>query len=120
MLTLLSAATATNSAPSGATAGVDLKFTAGTVRNAAEHVLYVDFAGTGALSVTLKLWGYSEQRAKWYPMGTVNDASAITATTSGTFAEVLYSVKHFDRVYLEVTAISGTSNTVNAYLGSRC
>jgi hypothetical protein len=118
MLNLLTAAIATNSAPSGATAGQALN-SRGGVRMAEEYIVLVDFAGTGAQSLTLKAWGWSDKNAKWYPLGTLNDGSAITGTTSVTYAEVLYSLKHFDRVYLEITAISGTSNTVNAQLCTR-
>ncbi len=118
MLTLLTAATATNSPPSGANAGKAFRSEGGT-RGAEEYIFLVDFAGTGAQSLTLKAWAYSNKNAKWYPLGILNDGVAITGTTSVTFAEVAYALKHFDRVYLEITAISGTSNTVNAYLATR-
>jgi hypothetical protein len=128
-LQLLSGATATNSAPSGATAGVDRK-----QRNAGSHsgiaeattaTVLVTGTGTGALSVTLKIWGYSPVSGEWHPLGTatsdanrgrLNEQNAIGGTNTIRHAELVQGLGAFTRFYLEVVAISGTECAVDAWL----
>lgn len=121
-VTLLSAATATNSAPSNTTTGVALPF----VTDYATVLLY-STAGSGTMTVTCKLWGYNLQLAQWFPLGTnatatskglLNEANAITETGTDTIAhaEQIQGLRAFQHVYLEITAIGGTSTAVSAVL----
>jgi hypothetical protein len=121
-VSLLSAATATNSAPSGATAGVALPYTTDYAT-----VLLYSTAGSGTMTVTCKLWGYNTQLAKWFPLGThataaskglLNEANAIAETSADgiAHAEQVQGLRAFQRVYLEVTAIGGTNTAVSAVL----
>lgn len=129
-LTLFSGLTATNSPPSSASDGVDLNAIAiaGNVSDSAT-LLIKSTAGSGTMTVTVKLWGYVADTAiaDWFPLGAnsdatkkglVNNASAIDehATDSLRHAEVLSFPGHFDRIYAEVTAIGGTSTTLSAFL----
>lgn len=123
---LLTAATATNSPPSGAAAGVetnDLKF-------ATDGVISLrSTAGSGTMTVTCRLWGYEASAAVWFPLGNgtgagkgfLNGGAAITETEADTIAhaQVVYGIGHIDRVYIEITAIGGTSTAISAWLTAR-
>lgn len=134
MLQLLTAATGTNSPPSGATAGVSLKNkTHGKAPNFRwshypSGVIHVQStAGSGTMTVTLRLWGYSAATSTWIPLGSnatmatrgvLNQGNAITedGTDNLCHAEPVTGLGSFTRVYLEVVAIGGTSTAVSAYL----
>jgi hypothetical protein len=141
IVTILSARTTTNSAPSGATAGVQIRktssSTAGRGLSAAQRALILikSTAGSGTMTATVKLWGYisagsgdaANPAAGWYPLGTsstaankgiVNEQSAMGETTADgiAHAEVLENIAPFDRLYAEVTAIGGTSTAISVFL----
>jgi hypothetical protein len=125
--TVLSAVTATNSAPSGATAGVSLQH----MRYPNEVVCLVDSsAGSGTMTVTLKAWAYHPSTSKWYMLGTdatpankglLNEGSAIGETAANTIAhaEIITGLRGFSRFYLEITAIGGTSTAIGAVIAAR-
>ena len=90
-------------------------------------------AGTGAQSVTLRMWGYSIRLGKWFPLGvqtstvdntqkgTVNNGNAITnpdATLTNflSHSELFQGYRDYDRLYLQVLAISGTNCAIAAAL----
>jgi hypothetical protein len=119
---LLTAATATNGAPSAATAGSALPHL--TDRAA---LLLWSTAGSGTMDVTCKLWGYNPQVAQWFPLGIdataankglINGGNAIGETGANTIAhcEEVTSLMFFSRVYLEITAINGTATAISATL----
>lgn len=122
-ITLLSAATATNGAPSGATAGVKMPH----LTDRAVLFAYGDCDAAGTYSCTIKLWGYNTSLAKWFPLGTdataankgiINGGSALGETEADimTHAEEVTGLRRFDRMYAEVTAISGTGTDVTVVL----
>jgi hypothetical protein len=126
---LLASATATNSPPSGASAGIDtgdILRVFNTMPGTATLVLY-STAGSGTMTVTGRLWGYSSVGAGfWVPMGfgadatkgVINAASAIGETGTDTIrhAETVSLLGHFERLYFEITAIGGTSTAVTVKL----
>ena len=134
MIQLLTAATATNSPPSGATAGFPLKDkTPGKAPNFRWNhypsgvVLVKSTAGSGTMTVTLRLWCYSPATAAWHPWGqaalvanrgVLNQGNAITEDGADnlTHAEPVTGLGSVTRIYLEITAIGGTSTAVSAYL----
>lgn len=137
-LKILSAATATNSAPSGNSAGFPLRRGAagqaqgeGLADDVDSAVLQVaSTAGSGTMTVTLKLWGYSSVTGGWHPFGThatdatrgiINEGNAIgeVATDLLRHAEMVAGLTAFERIYLEVTAIGGTATAVSAWLVAR-
>lgn len=119
---LLTAATTTSAAPSGATAGVEIR--PGT------EVAYIFVRGLatgGTPSLTLRLWGFDPATADWYPLsigtgtgssntqGVMNGGVPIEAYTTNTvrhFEPVV--IKSFKRLYLQVVAIAGTEMAASA------
>jgi len=125
---LLTAATATNSAPSGATAGVEtngLKVGSENVPDEAT-LLVKSTAGSGVMTVTIRMWGYHATAAVWFPLGvgtdaakgTINEGSALGETASNTIAhaERFLVPGHFSRLYAEITAIGGTATAISVYV----
>jgi hypothetical protein len=133
-LKLLTAATATNSPPSGATAGHSLNGDQaglglgwGWRKANVGNVVVKSTAGSGVMTVTLRLWCYSASSAAWHPLGSdateslrgvLNAKSAIDEDGADTIthAEPVTGLKGFSRIYCEVTAISGTSTAVSVWL----
>jgi hypothetical protein len=130
---LLTAVTAVNGVPSGSSAGKGLRGLPDNLGglNIDEAALAVkSTAGSGAMSVTLKLWVWHDVLAEWMPLGSstvdadrgkVNQATAIgeVATDKLQHTELVRGLRHFDRIYCEVTAIVGTGTAVSAWLLSR-
>ncbi len=119
---LLNAATATNSAPSGDRAGIPI----GGVLDRGT-IAVKSTAGSGTMTVTLKLWGYVAPLEAWVPLGThatdatrgvLNQGVAIGEVVANSleFAELVDGLSTFSRLYLEITAIGGTSTAVSAWL----
>lgn len=123
----LTGATATNGAPSASTDGVPIP------ANCDRAVLLINnSAGSGgSLSVTIKVWGYSKRADDasgdgWFPLGVnataadkgkLNEGNAIAEIAANDIrhAEELFGLLRLDRLYLEITAIAGTSNTIEAW-----
>jgi len=125
-LTVLSAATATNSAPSGGAAGVATNSLAigGNIADVCTVLAYSS-AGSGTMTATIKMWGYAN--SIWCPMGTsstdadkgkLNENNALGETSANAIAhaEPISYVGHFDRVYAEITAIGGSATAINVVL----
>ncbi len=120
-LNILAAAAATNSAPSLSTDGVDLKNTAITTRGR-PHAIRWRHTATGARTFEAKVWGYVTSEvdtagalvassAGWVDTG---ETYVLASTsTNGSTAEIYEYLTIFDRIYIEITAITGTSATVN-------
>ena len=128
-MTLLTAATATTSAPTSGSDGVAF------VRNpiAADHgarpLRPRSTAGSGTMTCTLKLWGYTPADG-WSPLGThataatkgiLNAGSAIDETAADEIdhAEVILGLQQFTRLAAQVTAIGGTSTAVTVTVSAR-
>lgn len=126
---VLTAETGTTAAPSAATDGVETNSlkVGGNVPDAATIVVQ-STAGSGSMTVTLKLWGYDTDSAKWSPVGT-NATAANKGLLNGGAAipegpvadtinhrELFFYLGHFDRLFLEVTAIGGTATAVSAWI----
>lgn len=125
---LLDAVTATNGVPSAATAGIEVNTLGygGKGPTACSFILK-STAGSGTMTVTIKMWGYDTTVAVWVPLGTnataaskglLNEGNAITEHAADVLrhAEPLDLPNHFDRLYAEVTAIGGTGTAVSAWL----
>lgn len=121
---LLTAATATNGKPSAASDGVELK---NVVPNSALAIIVQSTAGSGTMTVTLRLWVYSTVSSTWLPVGTnatadskglLNGGAAIgeTNTDQISHTEMVGNLDAFQRAYLEVTAIGGTATAISAWL----
>lgn len=130
-LSILVARTTTNSAPSGASAGVALSALdtyIGALTPIPAATIHVwSSAGSATMTATIKLWGYNSATGRWSPLGTsstaaskglLNGGAAIdeTGTDLIDHSEPVYQVSDFDRIYAEVTAIGGTSTAINVSL----
>jgi hypothetical protein len=124
---LLASATAGNSPPSGASAGLAVSAIAdanqfGIPRNVS--LILASTAGSDTMTVSARLWGYDGTR--WLPVGTggdgtkgmLNGGATIGETGSNTIRHVepLDLLEHFSRLYLELVTIGGTSTAVTGYL----
>ena len=128
-VTLLDGVAATTSAPTLATDGVDLRRGNGTpgqgLRELDYAMLCADVEATGALTFQGVVWVYSNDTAKWYPLGTsttvanrgkLNRETTLTGTDSMTHSELIQGLSAFDRVALQVTTLTGTDAEANARL----
>jgi hypothetical protein len=124
-LNILNAATATNSAPSGASAGVaipnDLREENVTVR-----FRHSTTAGNDARTFTAKIWGYCPGEldsdgaaiagtAGW--CDTEETYSLASVSADGSIAKRFVGFTAFSRLYAEITAISGTGTAVSVAIG---
>jgi hypothetical protein len=134
---LLASATATNSPPAAATAGLSMdeaKAAFGGIIPDDISLVVMSTAGSATMSITLKLWGEfgtlgSIASGAWAPLGIggdttkgiINGGSAIGETASDVIrhAEPISWPAHCQRLYLEITAIGGTSTAVTAWLVAR-
>ncbi len=92
-----------------------------------EAMLHVhNSAGSGTVAATLRLWGYLAATGQWYPIGagadatkgTINAGASMGETTSDKLnhCEPFYLMGMFDRLYVQVTAISGTNTAVDVWV----
>lgn len=117
--------TTTNVVPTLATEGIPVYPTNQIVADdghcyptaaALTSTLVIDVAGTTP-SFTLKLWGYVTAAAKWYPISTnAGGTAALAAAVTANYVERFADLGHFDRLYLQASAVSGTTPSLNAYL----
>lgn len=129
-IVLLAPATATNGKPSGASAGLATSklYDAFGKWPAVVTIGIYSTAGSGTMTATCRLWGYVATVAggKWLPCGPgadttkgiLNLTAAIGESDTDKLAhsETLDLPNHFERLYLEVTAIGGTSTSITAEL----
>lgn len=129
---LLEGISATNSPPSGSSAGLAIP----SMSNAAAQIwplpssvvlaLYTT-AGSGTASVTARLWGYLPVAGVWVPAGTgadgtkgtINAGAAIGETGSDTIrhSEIIAGLFTFDRLYVELTAVTTATVNVDLLIG---
>lgn len=120
-LLILEAATATNSPPSGSSAGVALSGSDWTEYFGAKYeapsvtMEVYSSAGSATMSCTIRIWGYDSVSAQWYPLGYLNSGNSIAELSSDSIrhAEKFDDLFDWDRVYAEVTAIGGTATAIN-------
>jgi hypothetical protein len=133
VLSVLSSRDATSSAPSGASAGVEVQGLAIGNGNIPDHVscLVLSSAGSGTMSCSVKLFGYVADAAiaDWFPLGVgsvdanrglLNSGDSIGESEADKirFSEAVNYIGHFDRVYAQVTAIAGSSTAISVFLVS--
>lgn len=76
-------------------------------------------AGSGVMVGTFTLWGFLKQSGKWYPIK-VNGGAALAELASPgdtiRYTERFLGLGHWDRLYLELSAVGGTATAFEAYL----
>jgi hypothetical protein len=122
---LLASVTATNGAPSGASAGIDcnsLRIAGGAPIPDAIRVGIKSTAGSGTMTVAARVWLYAggdwfvaqalaADPATPYTPGTIPE----TSNDSISYSEWVFGLSGAARIYLEITAIAGTSTAVTGY-----
>lgn len=121
---LLTDAIAANGAPTLVTHGVELR--TGLAPPEGDHMFLLrSTAGSGTMTVAVRLWGYYSTLAAWSPIGTgpittrgyVNAGVTLGETEADkiAFSEVLkenvWGLRACDRIYAEITAIGGAAST---------
>jgi hypothetical protein len=127
VIEMLSSATAVNSPPAGASAGISVNDLSIFGIPPARMVLAIaSTAGSGTMTATFRLWGYLPVGGGlWVPLGPGGDTAkgvlnleaAIGETSADSIrhAEVIENPGMFQRLYLEITAIGGTATAVTAW-----
>jgi hypothetical protein len=95
-----------------ATLGVELPYTCDQVL-----VLVRSCAGSGTMTASPVLWGFSPEVGRWYMIGALNAGVAIPETSVSdtiAYAELVVGVRGFSRLYCE-NAVSGTATEVEVY-----
>ncbi len=74
-------------------------------------------AGSGTMVGTFTLWGYLAVTGVWYPI-LVNAGSALAETAADKirYAEKYTTLGHWDRLYLQLSAVGGTLTAFEAWL----
>lgn len=134
--------TATNAAPSGATqAGAVPNYPTNAIVNSDTGACYdgrparesmlslYSTAGSGTITGTFVLWGFLPAGSAgangpnagagiWVPVIKVNGGSSISQTAPLTFAERELNLGLYSQLYLQCTAITGTSAAYEAWLST--
>ena len=122
---ILEGATATNSPPSGSSAGLASPAASNPPTifplPSSAVVLVYSTAGSVTMTTTVRLWGYVA--SVWVPLGTGADATKGTMNAGAAIgetganeirhSEIITGLFAFDRIYAEITAIGGTSTAIN-------
>lgn len=135
---ILASAITTNNPPASLTAGVSvdvIKSAFGSIVPDDLSLVVLSTAGSGTMTVTLRLWGKWGTLAgltsagAWTPLGTgadstkgiINGGVAIGETGSNTIrhAEPVSLTAHMERLYVEITAIGGTDTAITVFLVGR-
>jgi hypothetical protein len=119
---LLASATAANGIPTGtAGIGVNTLKAYGPVPDKI-RVAVKSTAGSGTMTVTLRVWGRAG--ATWYRLKDLNASSAAphtavaipeTSADAIQYSEEVTGITGLDRLYLEIVAIAGTLTAVTGY-----
>ena len=122
---LMTGQSANNTAPTLATDGVPCypdnnvgKSTGHcyTTKAARESTILIHTTGgSGALTGIFTLWGYHAASGDWYPVK-VNGGSAVAGTGKVQYQERLLNLGHYDRLFLQIASIGGTTPTFEAWL----
>lgn len=126
-IVLLATRTTTNSPPSQVTDGLAMSAIENLFPELSTEaaLLVYSTAGSGTMTCTCRLWGYHPGPAAWFPLGTGTDgAKGIINAGSATGETGSDVVRHCEvlslagiagsRLYLEITAIGGTSTSIEA------
>ena len=127
---ILASATATNSAPAQTTDGVSvdaLRAAFGGTMPDIVKLIVKSTAGSATMTATLRLWELNGTVATdWAPSGTgadatkgvLNGGAALGETGANVInhCEPVYGLHQASRIYVEITAIGGTSTAIEVYL----
>lgn len=116
IIPLLTAATATTSAPSSSSDGAEIPRWWGTD----EGTIYVQSTdGADTMTCKVRMWGYQPRLDEWFDLGLLNAGADIaeTDTDSIRHQERISGLAPFTRLHGQLTAIGGTSTAITVSLG---
>lgn len=108
LMTLLAAGSTSGAVPSAATDGVAMPYLADQVM-----IMLRSTAGSGTMTASPIIWGYSVLDAHWYRIGALNLGTALAEVAADTlsYTEILVGVRAFSRLACELT-VTGTATAV--------
>ncbi len=71
-------------------------------------------AGSGTMSGTFTLWGHKQATGCWYPVAVI--ILAETASDVIRYQQVFTNLGHYDRLFLQLASVDGTSTAFEAYM----
>lgn len=118
--------TALNGAPSLATDGVNITQITNLARHGKGVMGKARHSATGSRTFTGKIWGYTPNELTYQGVEISNSGgwcdteetmSLADTSTDGQFVQVYTFLTIFERIYWELTAVTGTSTKVSFALG---
>lgn len=125
LMTLLASGSTSGAAPTAATDGVAIPYFADQAT-----IMLKSTAGSGTMTATVRIWGYSVLNSEWYALGVLNAGTAIPEVTTAdtlSYTEQIVGLRAFIRLAAEIigslggssTAIKVTAHPIRAELSSR-
>ncbi len=115
LITLLTAATSsTGPAVTNAALGAAIGTPNGAFLCDQAVVLVKSTAGSGAMTASLRLWGFQSDDGRWYDLGPLNAGTPIAETTIAdtiSYAEGVAGLRAFTRLYCEIVGALGGAAT---------
>lgn len=118
--------TALNGAPTLATDGVDIREITKFSRHGKGTMGKARHSATGARTFTVKIWGYTPNELTYQGVEISNSGgwcdteetmSLASTSTDGQFVQVYEYLTIFERLYCELTAVTGTGTAVSFAMG---
>lgn len=110
-VTLLASTGSANGAPSGSV-GIVVSDSFPGVMRTSKYLIKVKVTGAGAISIAAFLWGRQRSSGDWGQLGDklgqLNDGNAIAGSVARVYQAPLEFLSAFERLYLEVSGLSGT------------
>jgi hypothetical protein len=107
-MTLLASGSTSGAVPALVTDGVAFPYLADQA-----IIMLKSTAGSGTMTATPVLWGWSILNAEWYRIGALNGGTAIAEVVADTlnYTELVVGLRPFTRLAVELT-VSGTNTAV--------
>jgi len=114
----------------GGIAGVVLRSAvAGVEIGDKAELVVASTAGSGTMTATIRLWGYSAVAQDWFPLGVgtasgkgvINGGSALEETGADAIAHIenIDGLENLERIHAEIVSIGGTATAISAWLVAR-
>ncbi len=108
LMTLLASGSTSGAVPTAVTDGVALPYHCNEAA-----IMLRSTAGSGTMTATPVIWGWSVLNAAWFRIGTLNGGTALAeiAADQLSYTELIIGLRAFTRLACELT-VSGTNTAV--------